>query len=254
MMDITERLSAYLDGALDPAEMAAVETDAARDPAVAAELARLQDHDAVLRQAFDAPMGEDVPEHLLAMLRPAASKAEAKVFNLAAEREKRAVVAAPEPRSNIWRYVTAMAATLVVGLFVGTQMPRGGEGGDPLATSLAFNKTLDATPSARTVALNASSKLTPVLSFARGDGQFCRQFTLAGPARQHSGIACHGGKGWSVEALVPHTPATSAGGYQTAGGAEDDELDAVFTTLKAGDPLDAAAEQAMIRSGWQAKK
>ena len=250
-MERAERLSAYLDKSLEPSAMLAVEVELVRDPALAAQLERLREHDALLRQAFDAPTHEAVPDHLLAMLTTPAAKPEAQIFNLATEREKLAG-RSPAPTQNRWRYAMALAATLVLGLFVGSWM-QPGTSGDPLTTSTAFNQTLDATPSAQTVALDAATKLTPVMSFARGDGQLCRQFTLDAPSHHQAGISCRNANGWSVEALVPHAPTSGSGGYQTAGGAEDDGLGAVFATLKAGDPLDAAAEQAMIRKGWKAR-
>ena len=190
-------------------------------------------------------MHQPVPDHLLALLAPPVP-----VIDLAAERERRAArVAAPAPRWG--RYGAALAATLVLGVLLGTEVPRPSSDGI-LTTSAGFSARLETTPSAQAVALNDGAKLTPVLSFVRRNGQPCRQFALDAGNRQQAGIACRAGGRWTVEALVPHAPSVNGGGYATAGGA-DDGLDAAFAALKAGDPLDTKAEAAVIARGWKAR-
>jgi anti-sigma factor RsiW len=61
---LSDRISAYLDGALSAAERAELEAQIARDPAVAAEVAALRAVDALLATGFQDMLDQPVPLHL----------------------------------------------------------------------------------------------------------------------------------------------------------------------------------------------
>ncbi len=61
MTDISIKLSAYLDGELDPAEARSVEALLEKDPALQAELDALIAADAMAEEQFDALLGDPVP-------------------------------------------------------------------------------------------------------------------------------------------------------------------------------------------------
>lgn len=253
-MDSTERLSAYLDDALDPDDRAALEAELAADPVLAAELARLRGNDGLLREAFAMP-GEDAAaarmrEAIAAATAGRSAAPTADVVDLGAVRERRR--ATGQSPTQRWAWPTAAAATLVLGLFVGNRIHApGGEPTGPIATSAAFDTALDRTPSSRSASVR-TGRVTPVLSFAAGDGRFCRQFVLAGQPDEKAGIACRDARGWTIEALAPHKPGkASEQGYETAAGPENDGLDVAYSRLKGGDPLDGAAEQRLIRDRWR---
>src|SRR6476620_11786057 len=108
-----EKFFAWLDGELGPAEAAEVEANVASDP----ELTRLaEEHRALaaqLRAGFDPIATAPVPERLQAALRPSAD-----VIDFAVAKRTRALPSLPQ-----W---AAMAATLALGVFVGTMVPQRG--------------------------------------------------------------------------------------------------------------------------------
>lgn len=254
-MDAVEKLSAYLDGALGPAERAALEVELAADPALAAELARLRGNDDLLQQAFAMP-GEDAAEarmrEAIAAAATAGTAPAADVVDFASARARRRSLG--WATAQRWTWPAAAAAALVLGLFLGNRIqgPDRGPAG-AIATSASFATALDRTPSSGSAAVG-DGRLTPILSFAAGDGRFCRQFVLGGRPDEKAGIACRGPSGWTIEALAPHAAGPAPGaeqGYETAAGPENDSLDIAYSRLRGGDPLDAAAEQRLIRDGWR---
>ncbi len=95
MTDFSIKLSAYLDGELDPADALAVETRLADDPAAQAELDALMDADAAALEQFDAQLNDPVPFAL-------------------AQQIKNTPLSAPAPapvRRPVWG---AIAASLVI--------------------------------------------------------------------------------------------------------------------------------------------
>src|SRR5205814_6592581 len=115
MMD-DEKFFAWLDGELAPDEAAEMQAKVAADP----ELARLaEQHRALgtrLKGAFDPVVEAAMPAHLQAALRPSADVID--FIDFGAAKRSRLVPSLPQ-----W---AAMAATLAVGILVGTQVPRGG--------------------------------------------------------------------------------------------------------------------------------
>lgn len=102
---LLERISAYVDGALSPDDMAEIEALAAQDPAVLSEIESLQALDLQLNDAFDQLLDLPGADDLPPALQPAAAKP-----------------AAPIPPANLNRApmagfgrIAAMLALLAVG-------------------------------------------------------------------------------------------------------------------------------------------
>ncbi len=97
MTDLSQKLSAYLDGELDPTEAEAIEARIASDPDVQAELDALMEADAMAQEQFAAMLDDPVP------------------FNLAQQIKATPIperpVAANTPSRPIWG---TLAASLVV--------------------------------------------------------------------------------------------------------------------------------------------
>lgn len=223
-----ELLMAYADGELGPLEAKRVEQAIAADPALGAEVARHRALRATLDGHFAAVAQEPVPDRLAALIRT-------NVVDLPVRR--------PTPRVLAWApWSGAVAAALVLGLFVGKGLPEQGvvqtrDGHLYAAGSLAG--ALD-----RQLAANAGD-VQMVVSFRDRQGRYCRVFR----SQPADGIACREAKGWALQQTMGGSRA-SASGYAQAGSA-DAALMAAAQELMAGDPLDAAAEARARAAGWQ---
>lgn len=237
--DRDEWISAYLDGVLDQADLAAFEQALESDPALAADLARLLDNDALLRGAFDGPMRDDVDAALLARMGLAEPAGEPAALPVAANDNP--------PFWRGWRLPAAGAIAACLALALTLGMPGG-------PAPMQFGPALDATASGQLAALDNGTQLTPVLSFAAADGRFCREFSLTGAGSGGKGIACREGPGtWRVEALEPGaTRLADSAGIGLAAGADSAALADAYDRLKAGDPLPMDRERDLIAHDWQA--
>ena len=148
-----------------------------------------------------------------------------------------------------WLQLGAVAASLAIGLVVGSQTgntPAGETGALVVATADGptlgggLETFLAATKSGERKQLASLGTASVTISFMTAEGKLCRQFAIEGKTRTTDGVACRAQRGWRVEALGLR--AGDTGEMRTASG---DAAPAVISTvdaLIAGDPLDAAAE------------
>lgn len=222
-----ERLMAYLDGELDPIDAGRVEQALATD----ADLARRLEAQRALRARLTAHYGpiagEPVPERFRDML-------ERGVIPFAAPRAGRAPV---------WSFVAALAATLVLGLFIGRTLPSSApfaiEGGAMVARG-ALAEALD-TQLASAQPADAATRIG--VTFASIDGRFCRTFERI----ELSGLACRTGEDWRLLMTGPGRQ-TPSGEYRQAGSGA---ILATAQEMMAGEPLDATAERRGRENGWR---
>ena len=221
-----EEFFAWLDGELDGEAAARVEARVAADPALAEQARAHRALGARLRAAFDPLLVAPVPE------RVAASP-----IDLGAARERRA---ARRSVGGVPQWA-AMAATLALGLGLG-MMVNGRDGQAPvtidggrMVASSALGQALDS----QLASLDQQGAATRIgLSFRDQRGALCRSFE--GTAA--SGLACRDDGRWRIEGLYGASGG-AAGDYRMAAGG-DPRLAALIEATIAGDPLDAAAEQA----------
>ncbi|WP_135213053.1 anti-sigma factor family protein [Vitreimonas flagellata] len=224
-----ERLMAFADGELSGAERAEVEAALAQDASLREKLAAHQRLRTRLSSAFDGVLDEPVPASLLA-----AAPRMAEVVNLA------------ERRATRWsvREWSAMAASVVLGLFVGvgvmnTQAPliAPSEGGliargalaDALQTQLASDE---------------AGAVRIGLSFRDADGRYCRTFDLTEGGT--AGLACREGDAWNVAMTV-----AGAGGGEVRQAAASEQILSAVDAIIVGEPLDAAGETQARDAGWE---
>lgn len=227
-----DMLMAWLDGELGAAERADVEAALAVDAALRARLEQQRRLRARLAAHYAPVVTEDVPERLRAMLEP-------KVVDLAQARASRA--------RPLWQSLAAIAATLVLGIAIGTRMPGGDAGpvvvrGGAMVASGALAEALD-TQLAAAQPADATTRIG--VSFARANGQWCRTFDSAAV----SGLACRDAGDWRMVATAAGAGA-ERGEYHQAGSAASLVLQAA-QDLMAGEPLDADAERRARDSGWR---
>ncbi len=227
-----EKFFAWLDGELAPAEAAEVEAKVASDPELTR---RAEEHQALkqqLRGAFDPIAASPVPEQLQAALPPKAD-----VIDFAAAKRARTM-----PSMTQW---AAMAATLALGVFVGTMVPQGGYGpvevhGGKLYAASALSRALDTQ-----LASASAGEVRIGLTFRGQAGEICRSFT----APASSGLACRNNGRWQVRGMFA-APEGQGGAYRMASGM-DPNLAALVDSTMAGEAFDATQEKAARDKGWR---
>ena len=229
-----EEFFAWLDGELDSEAAALVEARVAADPELAEQAHAHRAFGAEMRGAFDPLMAAPMPDRIA--ITP---------VDLGAARDKRE---ARRSAGGLPQWA-AIAATLVLGIGVGTifggrdgsQAPVAIDGGQMVASS-TLGRALD-TQLASTDQKGAATRIG--LSFRDQRGALCRSFEDIAA----SGLACRDDGQWRIEGLYGASGG-AAGDYRMAGG-RDPRLDALIDATIAGDPLDAAAEQAARAGGWR---
>jgi hypothetical protein len=252
-----ETLMAYADGELDEAGRRDVEVAMARDPELAAIVARHRELRRRLRAAFDAELTEPLSERLLEAVRdpgPAAANVPPRVVDLAQARDAKA-----GPTMHRWgpREWGAMAASIVAGLLIARLIPFDGGGGalfanrdGELVARGALAKALTEQPSGRPVSRDG---IVVTLSFRATSGEYCRAF-VTGDDRRLGGLACHeaDGDGWRLQVLAEAAmPTGDAGSYRMAGAALPPAVIAAVEAATDGETLDPAAERRAIDAGWR---
>jgi negative regulator of sigma E activity len=240
-----ERITAFLDGQLTDAEMAAFEADMEADPALAEAVARYGANDDMLRAAFDAPMQQGVDDALLARM-GLNEPPSAQIIDIASARKAKMAPANDDtPGWQRWRWPALGAVAAAAVAIVMTQT------GPATSPDAQFAQAMEATPSGQSAKLAGGETVQPLLTFQAGDGRYCREFSRS----ETTGIACRGHDGWSVEAKVKgQIELGNSGRIETAAGVDDGALADAYTRLKASDPLDSETEKALIAKGWDSPK
>ena len=237
-MTADEKFFAWLDGELSRAEAAEMERRVAADPQLAAIAEQHRAMQARVKRAFDPVAQEPVPERLRAAIRPP----EAEIVDFAAARQAR------DDRHE-WKVVpqwAAMAATLAVGIFVGTMVPQ--RAGAPVEVQdgrLYAAASLDQALDAQLASAPATGDVRIGVTFRDQSGAICRSFTDA----QASGLACRNGNRWHVRGLFA-APEGQDTDYRMASGM-DPNLAALLDSTIVGEPFDAAQEKAAAQRGWR---
>ena len=227
-----EKFFAWLDGELTPAEAADMEAKVAADPQLRQLAEQHRALGAQLSGAFDPIAAAPVPERLQAALHPSAD-----LIDFAAAKRART-----RPSLAQW---AAMAATLALGIFVGTMVPQGPSApvevqGGKIYAAAALNEALDTQ-----LASAPAGDVRIGLTFRDQAGDICRSFT----ASASSGLACRNGGRWQLKGLFA-APEGQGSDYRMAAGM-DPNLAALVDSAMAGEPLDAAAEEAAKDKGWK---
>jgi hypothetical protein len=138
-----------------------------------------------------------------------------------------------------------MAATLAIGVFVGTQVPRGGSApvevqGGKLYAAAALDQALDTE-----LASTPTGDVRIGITYRDSAGEICRTFV----APAGSGVACMSRGRWQMKCLFA-APEGQGGDYRMAAGM-DPNLAALVDSTIAGEPFDAAAEKSARDKGWR---
>ncbi len=239
-----ERIDAFVDGELSPAEGNSLEAEAAADPALAARIERARALRAAVAEAFADAIAEPAPARLLTAIEGGAD-----LVDLGQARLRR-------PRAG-WAPVArwgAIAASLALAFYAGRLVAPGesptlivsGPGGliatGPLADGLE-HQLASSQP--------ADAAIRIGVSFQDSGGEYCRTFLLR-HGGSLAGLACREPEGWRVRvAAQAASPGPPRGAYVTAGEETPAAvLEAVDQSIR-GAPLDAAAETRARAAGWR---
>lgn len=242
-----ETVAAYVDGALDPATRALLETTASTDADLAARLKAQQALKALLTGQYGPIADEPLPERLLAAIQGGAP-ASAEVVDLA-DRRRPAAHAQPVKRSLRLPIWAGMVACLVAGLTIGRMaLPASiGLNGDAEHTLVASG------PLARALDGQAAGDMSgPIrigLSFRDHGGVYCRTFQPNG-REGLAGLACRDAGAWRLRVVSPITAETSAA-YRTAGSETPPAVLSAVDALIEGAPLDAQGEAEALARRWR---
>jgi len=248
MTPTDEELGAYVDGELDPTARVRLADAIARDPGLAARVAKLDVLNRQLRGAFKRALTEPVPDRLMAAVRAPTS---ASVVQLDLARAAKAPSRVARRPAFEWG---AIAASVIVGVVVGRVgfgpgssevLAIGADGvtaGPALAAALSTQLASDPRSTAG-VAIG--------LSFREKGGAYCRTFTVSDRTAL-AGVACRDGDRWRIGALS-EAPATSeaSGSYRLAASPLDPAIRETVGARIDGEPFDAAAEERARARGWR---
>lgn len=243
-----EILMAYADGELDAQMRRTIEAALANDPALADRIEQHRSLRAELSAAFDGVLDEPVPQRLLdaATAKP---PGDPRVAEIAATRAARA----PSQRRWSWPEWTAIAASLLIGVFAGRavlQAPGPGLVAADEQGLIAGSALAQALSSRLSSERHEDARIEVGLSFRSRSGTYCRTFVAAAGL---AGLACREEDLWRVRTLTEAEPAAagSAGTYRMAASALPPAVLAAVQDAIAGEALDAQQEAAARERDWR---
>jgi len=265
-----EKLSAFLDGELDTAEMDLVREAIAHDVTVSDRLAALAEVDRVVKVAAEKATAVALPKEIVALLsdeKPLsqasgvqvsdASLASVSANQSSAENVKpfpkkaNSTNSAPHKQTK-WKGPFAIAASVAVlaGLVFFNQ--QGAETTQPSHWA-RVSSVLDSNLTGEATTFDSGVTVTPQLSFVNTEFNYCRQAEVASKDELNVMIACKDKQGaWQLAASKLDELGENAGQYQTATSAKvmEEELDKMMASA----PLNREQEKNAIEATWLADK
>ena len=247
-----ELLSAFIDGALPPDLLVALERRLQAEPALAARLKRLERANVVVRDAYAPIAAEPLPQRVLDLFDAPrrVEKADASVLDLAAHRRARGLRFAPLPTSLAAG--VALAVGLALGYLVTSRTPASDAAliasAGVIATGTPLHEVLETTTSATTREIGRGVSVTPMLTFRSVDGDYCRQVDVASERGGGEALACRRDGSWRFEAVSFSAGATANGQFRPA--SRSSVIDAAIDERIDGDALGVSAEKAVIEQRW----
>jgi len=261
-----ELIMAYVDGELDDKERVLVERAMKEDDRLVEKAKVFKESRELLQGVYDAPLHEEVPEHLLKMVQTGgmaqahASKGwwdrlittfkEAFLFLNA----RPALMAA-----TAFVFIAAMAGLLYHMAVPWSPMRKATR----WTNWAAFQKGMATTPSGEYFFVKKGKiKVSPTVTFRDKEYPYCREFQIFEASKtqtprglEGSGIACldESEGRWKVIAYAPIRPKSTAGppdkGYELAG--TENPIDSLVDKRRIGQPLSKEQELDRIKKGWK---
>jgi hypothetical protein len=241
-----ETLMAYVDGEVDADTRRRIEAAMAQDPTLAERVARHRALRTDLGAAFGGVLDEPVPSRLLDAANSSGPRS-ATITDLNAARA--AKTGTPNKRSWSWPEWTAIAASLLIGVFAGRSAMQS-EQSEIFAANASGIVASGYLSDALDEHLSGTSTDTAVrigLSFRSKGGNYCRSFTASGS----TGFACREDDAWRIRALSQQATGPNSGEYRMAGTDLPPAILAAIDDIMEGDALDRDQEQAARERGWK---
>ncbi|MEE4378370.1 MAG: hypothetical protein V2J55_12805 [Candidatus Competibacteraceae bacterium] len=267
-----ETLLAFADGELDSQQMELVATQLTNDPEARETLRIFQESAALVKDAFDQPLHEPVPDRLLQTINE--TEPDASVSDMRLARQKAGTAKRQKPVFST--LAAAASVALVVGLASGYATFRvaatayDGYTSPLLMTNDGLlSQALETTASGslfdvQDAATAGSRQITPLLTFQDQNRRFCREYeetiTTQSIRRDLVGVACRAGDGsWIPETVMARklVAATlpseniAASVYVPAAGADIAPFDLVIDAMMTDEPISPTEEQQLLREGWK---
>lgn len=266
-----EKLSAFLDGELDTAEMDLVREAIAHDVTVSDRLAALAEVDRVVKVAAEKATAVALPKEIVALLsdeKPLSQASDVQVSDtslasVSAANQSSAENVKPFPKKTNstnsaphkqakWKGSFAIAASVAVlaGLVFFNQ--QGAETTQPSHWA-RVSSVLDSNLTGEATTFDSGVTVTPQLSFVNTEFNYCRQAEVASKDELNVMIACKDKQGaWQLAASKLDELGENAGQYQTATSAKvmEEELDKMMASA----PLNREQEKNAIEATWLADK
>ena len=233
-----ELLSQYLDGELAAPAAQSLRQRLMAEPQLRSALERLRAVDNRVKNAFEAPALEAVPQHVVNMVQNAATRPERSShkragWGLAIAASLLAATGLlmnPESRQQSVDYMTTVAAQDSLLSQLLEHSASRGEGWD----------TLD-----------DGRQVRPLLSFASMDGSWCREYLMSNEGTTWRGVACRADNAWTTQVLSPEQASGSSNEYRPAGAASADQVTSFIDAHAADIALSSKEEASVIASKWQ---
>ena len=266
-----EKLSAFLDGELNTAEMDLVREAIAHDVTVSDRLAALAEVDRVVKVAAEKATAVALPKEIVALLsdeKPLSQASgvqasDASLASVSAANQSSAENVKPFPKKanstnsaphkqTKWKGPFAIAASVAVlaGLVFFNQ--QGAETTQPSHWA-RVSSVLDSNLTGEATTFDSGVTVTPQLSFVNTEFNYCRQAEVASKDELNVMIACKDKQGaWQLAASKLDELGENAGQYQTATSAKvmEEELDKMMASA----PLNREQEKNAIEATWLADK
>lgn len=255
-----EKLSAFLDGELEMAEMDEVREAIAKDVAISDRLAELAEVDRVVKAAAEKATAVALPQEIVALLDDEAHKP---THNIDVQPNNLAGNVAPFPQSahgasdktkSTLKYKRPFAIAASVAALAGLVFfsQQGSETATPSHWA-NVSSVLDSNLTGEATTLNSGVTVTPQLSFMNTEFNYCRQAEVASKDELNVMIACKDKQGaWQLAASKLDELGEASEQYQTASSAKlmEEELD----NMMASAPLNREQEKKAIEATWLAEK
>jgi len=249
-------LSAWLDGALEGDQLAAVHDALARSPELQRRIGLMMLNERLVRARFEQMAAERPVPETLASLLDTQSNCERKSWLRLFNDRLAGMTLGPGLATAV------IAVALLVGVLAGQQVPFASapfvsmpsNGLARIEIGHPWHDLLESTASGTSVALDDGRQGLVALTYESTSGRWCRQFQISGSQRVAgtAAVACRDDGLWQIElAQRFEAPAATGDRYQTAGAPGLSAVDAYILARRRGEVLVGSQEAAVLDQGWQ---